>query len=258
MRRFNADAIIKNHPMQFVQLKSNHQPNRQLIVKNPSDIFIGLIVAALLLLSANAQATVRYWDTDGVYPGLGVGGPFDWVSDNLWNTDPSGGGAGVTGGWVNGDTAVFNGNGTSVVTVDTPVTCTNFYVGDAITGGSGVILNLSTGLVNCVNGIYVGYSGSGSATVNLTGNGVLACSNWASPYPVQYVGSGGCSGTLNLSNSALYADCILDVGNSGGTGTIDINGGELYSWGNVVIGNSANGTVNINGNGSFVGNNVTI
>jgi autotransporter-associated beta strand protein len=240
-----------------MQLFLSHLPKRR-FMKNVRHVFMAFITVALFLLSSTAQATVRYWDTDGVNPGLGAGGPYDWMAGNLWNTDPTGGGAGVIGGWVNGDNAVFNGTGTSMVTVDTPVTCTNFYVGDGLTGGNDVVLDLSTGLVNCVNGIYVGYSGSGSATVNLSGNSILACSNWASPYPAQYVGLGGCAGTLNISNSALYADCILDIGNSAGAGTVNVNGGELYSWGNAVIGNSANGTVNINGNGSFVGNNVTI
>jgi autotransporter-associated beta strand protein len=258
MRRFDADVIFKNHLMQIVRLLSSYTPKRQMFMRNSSDVFIGFVAAILLLLSATAQATVRYWDTDGVNPGLGIGGPYDWVSDDLWNTDPTGGGAGVTGGWMNGDSAVFNGNGTSIVTVDTPVTCTNFYVGDNIGAGTNVVLDLTTGLVNCVNGIYVGYSGSGGATVDLTGNSILACSNWASPYPVQSVGSGGCPGTLNISNNSMFADCILDIGNSAGAGTVNVNGGELYSWGNAVIGNSANGTVNINGNGSFVGNNVTI
>jgi hypothetical protein len=227
---------------------------RESYIKHIKQYFIAAAGLLLFWQAALAQGTTEYWDTDGTNPGLGVGGPFDWIADNLWNTDPAGGGAGTTGGWVNGDNAIFNGNGTSIITANTPVLCTNLYVGNNIGTGTNVVLDLTAGLVNCVNGIYIGYSGTGSATVNLSGSSTLACSNDASPYPPQYVGLNGCSGTLTLSNTAYFTDVILDIGNNGGPGTVNLNdNSELYSWGNVVFGNSASSTVNING-GLFLAN----
>jgi hypothetical protein len=239
---------------------TQNQPNplsfymRQSYMKHIKQFSIITAGFFLLWYSSFAQGTTEYWDTDGTNPGLGVGGPYDWIADDLWNTDPAGGGAGVTGGWVNGDNAVFNGNGISIVTADTPVTCTNLYVGDNIGAGTNVVLDLTAGSVNCIDGIFIGYSGAGSATVNLSGDSILACSNDASPYPPQYVGLNGCSGTLTLSNTAYFTDVILDIGNSGAPGTVNLNdNSELYSWGNVVFGNSGNSTVNVNG-GIFLAN----
>ena len=63
--------------------------------------------------------------------------------NNSWNTDPSGGAAGVTGGWTDGDTAIFNGNGVSAVTISTTINTTNFFIGNGAADGTAATLNLS-------------------------------------------------------------------------------------------------------------------
>ena len=218
--------------------------------------------ALFLGLAATSQATLRYWDTDGNNPGLGGGGPSDWVLGNLWNTDPTGGGAGTLGGWAWDDDAYFNGNGISTVSVSTPITTGNFHIGDGIANGTAVTLNLvGSGEIFVMSSISIGASsvGAGSATLTLGGS-VTNQAYWVGTnYQTDYIGNSGCAGTLNLTGSnAFFGACMMSIGNNGAPGSVNVVNGELYSWGNVILGQSANATLSVSSNGAVVFNSVTL
>ena len=233
-----------------------------------------LALAGVLFLwlasAAQAQTTVRYWDTDGTNPGLGVGGPYDWTLDNLWNTDPTGGAAGVTGGWTDGDTPTFNGNGVSTVTISSAINCTNFTIGNAAVDGTAATLNLSgSGTLNSWGSFWgVGWqaadatTSSNSAALNLTGGTVDV--NLGTTI---YVGRFGCSGTLNQTGGSISGLAVVNVGEGvypGGTstanGTLNVSNGLFSPLGNLVLPVSPGpapttptvGTMNIGNGGTAV------
>ena len=170
-----------------------------------------------------------------------MGGSFDWINDNLWTTDANGT-AGTLGGWTSGDSAYFNGNGTSIVTMNSTTSVGVFAVASAASGA--VTLNLSgSGTVNSANA-YIGNASSATGTLSLSGGINLASSGSL------YVGSAGGSGTLNLSGNNTVVSFTASYLGGGGTGTVNVNGGTLNTStasGNIYIGNTITGTLNING-----------
>jgi fibronectin-binding autotransporter adhesin len=260
------DRIKMSHTKQTDNNLSNHMHKTTKIGGLALIAIVG-IISLWLVPTAQAQPTVRYWDTDGTNPGLGVGGPYDWTLDNLWNTDPAGGSAGVTGGWTDGDTPVFNGNGVSTVTFSSTINCVGFAVGNSAVDGTAATLNLSgSGTLNCGGGYFgVGFQAAditatnNSAVLNLTGGAVNLNSSL-------FVGRFGCSGTLNLSGGASLSGVqITSVGEGaypgGGTttanGTINVSNAVFSPGGNLNMGFSAGiepiptvATLNINSGGT--------
>ena len=234
-------------------------------------VFLALTGALFLQLDFTAQAqTTRYWDTDGTNPGLGVGGTYDWVFSNLWNTDPTGGAAGVTGGWTDGDTAIFNGNGISTVTMSTTINTTNFAVGSGAADGTAVTLNLSgSGTLNINSNGYWGVgwqaadatTSSNSAVMNLTSGTINISSSI-------YIGRWGCSGTFNQTGGSVNGVVVTYVGNGAyypnglfpASGTLNISNGLFSPLGNLYLPYSSGpapavptvGTMNIGAGGTAV------
>ena len=197
-------------------------------MKITQSVFLALAAVVYLWLGSAAQAqTVRYWDTDGNNPGLGVGGPYDWTLDNLWNTSASGG-AGTINGWTDGDTPVFNGNGVSTVTISSTINCTALNIGN-FSGASGAAttLNLSgSGTLN-LNG---GETGIGfSSTGNTTNTGVLNMSGGTfNINTTMYIGRFGCNGTFNQTGGLVNGIVTTDVA-EGANGTINVSNNAVFS-----------------------------
>jgi len=231
--------------------KPNHSdPNlvKPQIMKKKYPAIAVLAGTALFCSTSIVPAASRYWDTDGTTPGLGVGGPNNW-SANLWNTDPTGGSGGTVGVFNDSDDAVFNGNGESILNVDVATNVIgSVIVGIGTTNEAAAQLTLNSGTFYYTFNMVIGQSGTNGATSTINVNGGSAMFNGSYAFPKMYIGQNGCAGTLNVnSNGSLVNVGTLNVGNSSTPGTININAGSLVARDNVFIGNTGNGTLNMNG-----------
>lgn len=209
------------------KIKSNKTKQMKRTIKIMKSIFLALAGVLYLCLgsSAQAQATVRYWDTDGNNPGLGVGGPYDWILDDLWNTSSTGG-AGIIGGWTDGDTPVFNGNGVSTVTISSIINCTNFNIGSSAANGTATTLNLSgSGTLN----LWGGETGIGFQSAIPGNTGVLNMSGGTfNINTTMYIGRFGCNGTFNQTGGSVNGVVVTDVA-EGANGTINVSNNAVFS-----------------------------
>jgi len=123
-------------------------------------------------------------------------------------------------------------------------------------GGTPVgVLNQSGGIISCTGQFLVPEDSPAVGTANLSGTAVLNVHDWIA------VGRGGGSGTLNITNSAAItrdnnndSGAHFDIG-AGGTGVLNQYGGTITNvssdfW----LGETANGTWNLNGGSAFLGN----
>ncbi len=125
---------------------------------------------------------------------------------------------------------------------------TTAYVG--YTGTATVRVDAGSGLTSADG--YLGYNGGAAGTVTVDGSG----SAWNNYGPL-YVGYSG-SGTLNVTHGSQVTNysCNGYIGyNSGSAGTVTVDGSGFISWwiiygGDLYVGNSGSGTLNITNNGS--------
>jgi fibronectin-binding autotransporter adhesin len=135
--------------------------------------------------------------------------------------------------------------------------CGGLYVGAYY--GSGTLNILGGGLVSCLYGSAIGYSGTARSTGTVTVNGTGSMWNNNAGLTLGFNGSG----TLNIQaggqvrNSDGY---VSDTVGSSGTVTVSGTGSEWINTGSLHLGSGGNGTLNIqdggqvnNANAAFVG-----
>jgi autotransporter-associated beta strand protein len=162
-------------------------------------VLLGVMTAAMLLISASAQAAPSLnW-----LPNSG-----DWFSSGNW------GGTVPTSSYE----AYIANDGTAIVNQSGAI-CSTLYVGKSGVGKSGAI-QMTGGDIQTANDIYVGYSGIG--TFN------QSAGTATTPLGI-YVGLlSGSSGTYNLSETGQVSTGTLSLGYLGtGTGTFNQSGGTV-------------------------------
>ena len=246
--------------------------------------FVALAMVAILL-NAPARGATEYWDTSAA-AGLQAG------SGN-WST--SGGGANlrwstaITGTaltlWANGSDAVFQTNGTSLISLNNNGITANsltfngtgytIQTGNATTltlVGSGTITTNANATISAILAGSVGLTKLGASTLTLSGTNTYTGTTTISAGTLQ-IGSGGTSGTLgtgsvvdnatlafNRSDSVTVANAISGSGalNQNGSGTTILTASNTYAGtttinaGTLQIGDG--GTTGTLGTGNVVNN----
>jgi autotransporter-associated beta strand protein len=202
------------------------------------------------LVWSYAQAADKWWDTtnaSGLTPGNG-----NWEDSNgsparRWAISASPGTANPVK-WDNGDNAIFQASGISLVSVTGAVTAGTIAItgtGYTISGTSGITLtgaNITTAAAGTINAPIVGSGGLtklGSAALTLGGQNT-------------YTGVTNVDAGLLLVNNAtgvgISASSAVNVnsgGTLGGTGTIS-SATTVHSGGKLAPGSSSIATLNLN------------
>ena len=170
----------------------------------------------------------------------------------------TGGGAAISTG------GTMLSGATGAVTVDGAGSTWNSGSGYIIVGdmpGGRATLNITGG--GAVNSGYGGPIGYGSwiragatGVVTVAGAGSGSPSTWNNNNGDIYVGDGVGSGTLNITGGGLVKNANGQIGYNNGTGVVTVDGASSTAssaWnnsGDLYVGNSGNGTLNVTGGGA--------
>ncbi len=212
-------------------------------------------LAFALALPAITRAATQYWDsstTTGYQVGNG-----DWGTASLWDASP---GTGPLTTWGSGNTAYFNGSGISAVTVNSAVSATIVYLGNAPGNGVNTTVFFSGSSTLTDAGYFgVGWANNGNnntayatfiqtgGTNNVTTSGMIIARFGATG---SYYMSGGSLTTPSAANSIRLGNASTGTANTNNSsGTFVIDGGTVNAGasGQIVLGTS--GQSGCNGSG---------
>jgi autotransporter-associated beta strand protein/T5SS/PEP-CTERM-associated repeat protein len=230
----------------------------------------------------NGTATVSSgtWDNSGnLYVGWEGSGTLTVNGGSVTNTIGyigfSGGSVGTatvsSGTWANGGELSVGENGNGTLTVNGGLVTNSTGV---LGGGLGAMISVGTATATVSSGtwansgdLFVGYSGTGTLTVNGgsvtnfdaylgysfggVGTATVSSGTWANSGGL-YVGVDG-TGTLKVTGGSV-TNSIGSLGdNAGNVGTATVSSGTWENYGELYVGRSGTGTLTVNGGSVTVG-----